>query len=140
MREIHNFFWLAEQTLQVLLFLWPVSCGLLVFITITSVRRFPFTPSEFRTKYLTVFSPFILSILLLVVGDLLAYNRETYEAPMLGVILTNFVFWLHVPVSFAVIYSLKGHRWFAASVELLAFWTGMAAVFIAGMAVTGKWL
>ncbi len=70
----------------------------------------------------------------------MAHNRPISDSRTFGVILINIIFWLHIPVSVAVVYSLKGHRWFAASVELLAFWIGIAAFFIAGMAVTDKWL
>ena len=139
MNVAHNYLWLAKMVLEGLLFLWPITVTLLLFMSFTSYFRFPFTPSNFRRKNLFVFSPFLLSILLLLIGTLAAAVGPTADVSKSAEILIGILFWLHIPVSLIVVYNLKGYRWFAASVVLFAFWIGISCSFIAGMAVTDKW-
>src|SRR5436190_17078504 len=134
MNQLHNFVWLAEQALGLLMYLWPISFGLLLFMVATCISGFPFTAARFKRGHLLILLPFFLSFLLLVAATLLRHRGPTYDAPTFPVLLINIIFWLHVPISVAVVYYLKGYRWFAVSIQLLAFWVGAVVLFIAGMA------
>ncbi len=139
MNKVQQFFWLAQQAFEGLLFLWQITLVLIVLIGVAASYNFPFTSSRFERKHLLVFSPLLLSIATLLIGSLFAHHSSG-RASQFSAILVETLFWLHLPLGAFIIYNLKGFRWFAMSVILFEVWVGVACAFIAGMSVTGKWL
>jgi hypothetical protein len=136
---MHYFFWLASQVYDGLLYGWPITLTLLVFVGITCSYNFPFKPSLFRPRYLLVFSPMLLSIGLLAWGTLMAHHGNTkalaWPSDVVGLLSL-----LHILVALLAMRLLKGYRWFAASVLLFELWVGFFCNLMAAMAVSNVWL
>ncbi len=140
MSNAHRFFWLAQQAFGGLLYFWQITLVLVILAGIASSYNFPFTPSRFCKKHLLVFSPFLSSVLILLVGVFMAHRGSPQNAPKLPGTLLSIFFLLQFPVGAAVIYRLKDYRWFAASIFLLALWVCMMCSFMAGMSVSNDWI
>jgi hypothetical protein len=58
--------WLAEQALSALLYFWPVTTVLVAGVIFTLALRLPLLRSQFRLRHLLIFSPLVVTLLILV--------------------------------------------------------------------------
>jgi hypothetical protein len=138
---IQYFFWLAGQSLSALLYFWPITTVLCLGFCVAVIFNFPFLPFRFRSRYLLVFIPLGISLLILFWGTIMQHPSNS---PHSGVAwpsyVVNALLILQLLLSIVVVCMMKGYRWFSTSVVLLELWIGLACAFLAGMSITGDWL
>ena len=129
-----NSYWLFSQTVEGVLYFWPVT---LLLIANAGVAIFY---STLTPRFLALLVPFIWPILILLVaaawwnsGD----GAGVSEVPIVGV---GVLFCIQIILSIGITYELRGRRWAATSVCMVAVWLGALAWFVAGMALTNGWL
>jgi len=137
--SVHYFLWLTSQVINGLLYGWPITLILLVFIGVASSYQFPFKPSRFSVKYLLVFLPLLLSLVLLVWGALMAHHGNG-KAPAWPANVVGLLSLLHILAVALVMRLMKGYRWFAASVLLFELWIAFFCNLIAAMSVSNVWM
>ena len=127
-----NSYWLFSQTFEGVVYFWPVS---LLLIANAGVAMFY---STLTTRLLVLLVPFIWPILILLVAAAWwNIGDEISEVPQMGVAA---LFCIQVILSIGITYELRGRRWAATSVCMVALWLGALSWFVAGMALTNVWL
>jgi len=122
-----NSYWLFSQTVEGVVYFWPVSL-LLVANAGVSIFYSALTP-----RLLGLLVPFIWPILIILVAAAWWDGVVVSEVPIVGVAA---LFGIQVILSIGITYELRGRRWAATSVCLVALWLGALSWFVAGMALT----
>jgi hypothetical protein len=136
---VYYFYWLVSQVVDSLLYLWPVTLLLLVFIVATAIYNSPLKTSRFRVEYLLLFSPLLLSLMLLIWGALMAHHGIN-KAPAWPSGVVGLLSLLHIPAAAFAVRIMKSYRWFAASVLLFEFWVAVFCNLLAAMSVSNVWM
>ncbi|MBL8203367.1 MAG: hypothetical protein JNM09_04000 [Blastocatellia bacterium] len=136
MRFFHNFFWLAEQAVGFLFYIWPVTFALLLFIAITGIITFFGQKKEFRFKSLLGLLALIFPVLILVWGTTFERQTGTIFISILGGLL----YFGQIPVGALLVYLASGYRWFVFAQIVFGAWVSLNAMFLAAMSITGDWI
>jgi hypothetical protein len=126
-----NSYWLFSQTFEGVVYFWPVS---LLLIANAGVAMFY---STLTTRLLVLLVPFIWPVLILLVAAAWWDGIGVSEVPIVGVAA---LFCIQIILSIGITYELRGRRWAATSVCLVALWLGALSWFVAGMALSNVWL
>ncbi len=137
---MQHFLWLTFQALDFMLYLWPITFILLLFIGIACIYNFPFTPSQSRRRYLLVFSPLLLSLLMLIWGTVMAAHQPHRTVPSWPSYVVLSLFLLHIPLSILIVRRMEEIRFFGVSVLSFEIWLGFFCNMMAGMSVSNQWL
>ncbi len=119
---------------QVVLYFWPVS----LLLAINAIVSILF--SSFNLRLIALGVPFVWPVLILLVAAAWWNSGPRVGAsdvPGLGVAV---LFGIQIILSMGITYELKGRRWAATAVCMVAIWLGAISWFIAGMALTNVWL
>lgn len=141
MSFLNNFIWLGEQAVSGMIYSMPIAAIIGINFILSFLFNNPFRKGKYQTNLLFVFTPFIISLVILVVGVLLKHTLMRDDSiPLWAQYIILFLLGIHIPVAGYIIYYMRGFRWFAISLSLLqilcSFWVG----FVALMSVTGDWL
>lgn len=126
-----NSYWLFSQTVEGVVYFWPMS---LLLIVNAGIAMFY---SPLTTRLLVLVVPFIWPVLILLVAAAWWDGVGVSEVPIVGVAA---LFGIQVILSIGITYELRGRRWAATSVCMVALWLGALSWFVAGMALTRVWL
>jgi hypothetical protein len=130
-------FWLGREALAVLVFFWPVSLLLLVHVGLAAAFSWS---RNVRMPSPALIVPFVWPFLVLMIGGSgwqTTSRIETSHVPLAAVEIIAVVQFL---LSAGIIYQLKGQRWLAAAVCMVAAWLGVISCTIAEMAITYRWI
>jgi ABC-type transport system involved in multi-copper enzyme maturation permease subunit len=124
--------WIFSQALKIALYFWPLSILLILHAVVAVLLSRP------SASLLALLVPFIWPILILLVAAAWwNIGDEISEVPQMGVAA---LFCIQVILSIGITYELRGRRWAATSVCMVALWLGALSWFVAGMALTNVWL
>jgi hypothetical protein len=124
--------WIFSQALEIALYFWPLSILLILHAVIALIWCRP------SASLLALFVPFIWPILILLVAAAWwNIGDEISDVPQIGVAA---LFCIQIILSIGITYELRGRRWAATSVCMVALWLGALSWFVAGMALTNVWL
>jgi hypothetical protein len=142
---IRYFLSLVRQTEDGLLFMWPVTAGLVCLLAAGLLLSRP-TAGRIRGGWTLQFVPFCAPFIILALGTI--YVCENCSPSALGQGIRH-VWALHAldAVLFAqlagavtLVWLAKERRWTASVIQMLALWCSSWASFIAGMSIAGAWL
>ena len=137
MNPLKEVLWLGGQAMSVLEMAWPVTLVVLLVLggaVIWDRPRFA-TARDWRPLILAVFP-----LALLAWGALAAHEDPTSLAPTWPFIVLVLVLVVQIIVTTVIIYTSRGHRYFATAVGAVVGWYSLACAFLSGMAVTGDWV
>ena len=130
-------FWLVGQALEMIVFLWPVSLLLVVHIGLAAAFA---RSRNVRIPSPALAVPFIWPVLILMIGGSGWQMASRIEASRIPIAAIEIIAVVQFLLSVGIIYQLKGQRWLATAVCMVAGWLGIISSLIAGMAVTNVWL
>ena len=119
---------------QIILYFWPVSLLLGLHAVVATLFTRP------STSMLALIVPFIWPVLILLVGASFWHAGPRWAAPDLPIAGVAILFLIQLILSAGIIYELRGRRWSATAVCLVAAWLGLISWFLAGMALTNVWV
>ena len=130
-----RFLWLLSQTFDVMVYLWPITLGLVLHIILATVR----SSSRQILKTPNILVPILPTLLTLIVGGFAWHSGNRAGAAIFPEILVGLLFAVQLLASIFVIIRQNGERWLATSVSLLFLWFALISQFIVGMALTNVW-
>jgi hypothetical protein len=133
----------ASEAFDGLLYFWPVTLVLLLFIGVTAIHYIWIEKLCLSLRHLLIFAPLLLIIGTLSVGIFLRFSyRENPGAspPTWPSALLTILFWAHIPLAAFIGYKLKEIRWLAVAIMVFEVWYALWCSFGATMAVTDTWL
>jgi hypothetical protein len=119
----------------------PITIPLLISFVLSLIVNSPFKGGQYRSKYLIVFIPALLSVAILALGAILRHDPTS--RPLISKVAQYLILFLlatHIPIGGYIVYYMRGFRWFAVSVVLLQLWWSFLIGFVSLMSVTGDWL
>ena len=133
MDSLLYFLWLLEQTFSGLLYIWPVTIGLILLLAFSVVGVLRKHKNEFRKsiKYLLV--PLAGTIFILFLGTIYKDNPNMEFAVIFAVVYTTIL-------SVISLYKTKAHLLLSVTSNALVLWFSFWSWFISAMSVSGNWL
>ena len=137
---------LLRQTADGLLYLWPITAGLVCLLTaglLLSRRR---AAARIRGGWWLQFVPFCAPLIVLALGTI--YVCENCSPSSLGqgvrhvwaLHAVDAVLFAQLAAAITLVWLARGRRWTASLIQMLALWCTFWASFIAGMSIAGDWL
>jgi hypothetical protein len=123
---MNYFLWLASHSLEGPIYAWRFTLILLLLIAIAGGRSFLYERVRFQKDYLLLLSPFLVTLLVLVWGTIMAHPRM--HRPEWSYYVLYLLSLLHLPLAVLLIYRMRDVRWFAASVLAFELWIGFCCV------------
>jgi hypothetical protein len=126
-----------------LIYFWPVTIGLLLFICATAINYIWIEKLRFSLRHLLIFAPLLLIIGTLSVSIFLRFSymkNPGASPPSFPSTLITILFWAHLPLAAFIGYKLKEIRWLAVAIIAFEVWYALWCGFGATMSVTDTWL
>ena len=144
MKYLNQYYWHASQAFEGLIYVWPVTLVLLLFICSTAIN-YIWVEKKYRLslRHIFIFSPLLVIIGTLSLGIFLRYSyieNPGTRPPSMPHILVQILFWVQIPLAFFIGYKLKEIRWLAVAIITLEIWYALWCTFLADMSVTDDWL
>lgn len=122
-------------------FLLPVTLVLILILCICIlIYAIEFKISNLKVRDLLLFTPFIITLFILLVGTLLEYEAGSRIPPDYILVFTAIMAFLHLPLSGYLFYYLQEVRPITIGLGLLQIWFSICVWYVCGMSVTGEWL
>jgi hypothetical protein len=140
MRKIQYFFWLIKQSWLGISYDWKISLTLLIIALIALLLNKPFKRKSFTRQNLLLLMPFAITVMLFLMGTILAHDNSHALAPTWPVYLLIGIAMLHIPLGGFLAWKMKGFRWSTIALNIFQMQLSRWALFVVGMSVTGDWL
>jgi hypothetical protein len=134
---MNGIIWIIEQGLGFVVYLFPVSISLTIFLLFGLKKDF----KKIKLSHLALAIPFGGIPLIAFIGVKYAYTLPyEMERPVFGEQLIGLVLIVELIYSILIVAKLKGTRIFSLAVCLWAIWISLGVSFISSMNITGRWL
>lgn len=138
MSKSSYFFWLAGHSILTPI-LMPELTVLAILALITALVMISHDPGPTPYRNWLVVLPFVLPIIILILGVVLKYEGPPHSAPKWHADVVWLVQWSHIPIGIALGMWLR--RWvFVICMTVFHFWLSTCASIMACMSVTNIWL
>ena len=140
MSTTSNFVWLLKQAIEVPLYFWPPTVGVLVVALIAIAIGWRGMRSTSGRSCVLLASAYLWPFMILYWGALMRYSGDKTEAPTWpGYVLIGFLVSVFI-LSVVTVWRSAGFRLIVFAALILAFWLSLCASFIAGMSLANDWL
>ena len=140
MKYWKSFLWLGEQAFDFMLHERFITISLLCLILFASALALWQRSERISAKHLLVFSPLLLSAVILFLGTIYRYpTGQGVEPVRWASVLVYCLTFLYLPILPILVYLMRGFRFLAFSIVLSEVWIGVWCSGIAGMSITGRW-
>ena len=119
----------------------PITILLLTSIILSLIVNNPFKKGRYRSKYLLVFVPALLSVAIVALGAI--FKHDPVSKNLIASVAKYSILFLlaiHIPIAGYIVYYMRGFRWFAVSAVSLQLWWSFCIGFVSLMSITGDWL
>jgi hypothetical protein len=129
--------WLLTEAFRAAFYFWPVS----LVLGMHSFAAIALSPRTNRAShFLALLVPFIWPVLIVTVGGFCWQSVSEMENSAVPVIGITMLFSIQILLSAGIIYEVRGSRWTATAVSLVAAWLGLICWFLTGMSLTHMWV
>jgi hypothetical protein len=144
-----HFVWLAEQTLDVLTYVWPLTGGLLASWVVLERRAWLRRDGRPRQSLLSIgfqILPATIPIVALALGALFACQNCSRSSLDHGIRhewaeqVVNGLLIAQLAAASLFIWLARGRRWPTAVMQLLLLWISLSASIVALMSISGDWI
>ena len=133
MNRIEYIFWLANQATSGIFYGWQGSIILLLFFVSAAIWTLFRKGNIFNKQNIQLAYPFLLSILILIIGTLFERNERFFCLP-------HIIFVGQVGYCFYIVYKTKGIRLLSVSICSWSLWFSFWCSFVSVMSITGDWM
>jgi len=137
MNRLQYFIWLFTQTWHVHHFEWKTNLVLALTALVALVINNPFKPKSFKYGNLLLLTPFVITLILLLIGTMFMHNNYRADAPQWPVYILLGVVLMHIPLGLYLTWKMKGFRWSTIALNIFQMNLSRWALFVAIVSVSG---
>ncbi len=141
MTTLRAFGYVARESMDLAIYLWPISVVLAAAAIAALTFGFPLRDAYLRRKLPIVFIPYAMPIVIMGIGAVLRYDGPPHPQWVEPPEWRGWMLWsalaAHVLAVIAVVVLTRGARIRAAAVAVPSIWLSLSSGFTAGFAIAG---